>query len=268
MVIDISKCHNCSNCFLSCEDEHVGNDWSPAAKPMPRHGHHWRKIECLERGEGALVDIQYRPGNCMMCENAPCEKAGKGAVVRREDGILLIDPEKAKGRRDLVDVCPYHAIWWNEALQIPQKCTFCAHLLDQGWTETRCSHSCPTGATKFMAVEKDELEDFIRENRLARYLDELGTGPMVFYKNLELFTSSFICGSVVENGECCEDAVVTAENEEGRQFETASNPYGEFRLRGLNDGTYHVTVRSGSAQKDLGRVELNSCAYLGDIEIG
>ncbi len=267
MVIDVAKCHNCNDCFLSCKDEHVGNDWSPVTKPMPRHGHYWRKIECVERGADALVDVQYRPGNCMMCENAPCEKAGRGAVTRREDGILLIDPEKAKGRKDLVDACPYGAIWWNEEYQVPQKCTFCAHLLDQGWTETRCSHSCPTGATKFYAVEKDELEGYIKENHLSRYHDKFGTKPHVFYKNLELVTSSFFCGAVVKDGECCEGAAVTAEDGNGEQFSTTTNPYGEFKLRGLKDGTYKIVIQSGERKKELQAVELRSDQYLGEIEL-
>ena len=32
---------------------------------------------------------------------------------------MLIDPVKAKGRKDLVDTCPYGHIWWNEEYQVP-----------------------------------------------------------------------------------------------------------------------------------------------------
>ena len=52
---------------------------------------------------------------------------------KRDDGIVLIDPVKAKGRQDLVDACPYGHIWWNEELKVPQAWPFDAHLLDQGW---------------------------------------------------------------------------------------------------------------------------------------
>ncbi len=49
-----------------------------------------------------------------------------------------------------MEACPYeNVIYFNDDLNIAQKCTFCAHLLDQGWTETRCSDACPTGAFTF-----------------------------------------------------------------------------------------------------------------------
>ena len=27
MVVDVALCHDCNNCFLSCKDEYVGNDF-------------------------------------------------------------------------------------------------------------------------------------------------------------------------------------------------------------------------------------------------
>ncbi len=267
MILDVAKCHNCNNCFLACEDEHVGNDWSPVAAPMPRHGHYWRKIECRERGEYPLVDIQYRPTNCMMCENAPCIAAGGGAVTRREDGIVLIDPEKAKGKKELPDACPYHAIWWNEELEIPQKCTFCAHLLDQGATETRCAMSCPTGATRFGIIEEEELAERIASGELVRYKDELGTKPMVFYKNLNLFDDALICGSVILDGECCEGAKITAVNEDGEEYTARTNPYGDFRIYGAKEGNYQVKISCKDRACVVENVTVKDSAYLGEIAL-
>ena len=61
-----------------------------------------------------MIDIAYVPTMCNHCDDAPCVAKGGGAVKKRDDGIVLIDPEKAKGRKDLVDACPYGHIWWNE----------------------------------------------------------------------------------------------------------------------------------------------------------
>ena len=120
MIIDVSKCHGCHNCFLACKDEHVGNTWAPVSMPQPRHGQRWRNILLNERGQYPLIDPVCMPVNCMMCENAPCVKAGNGAIYRRDDGLVLIDNDKAVGRKDLVGACPYHAIWWNEELKAPR----------------------------------------------------------------------------------------------------------------------------------------------------
>lgn len=267
MIIDVAKCHNCNNCFMSCKDEHVGNDWGDISAPMPRHGQKWRDIECLERGQYPLIDVQYRPHNCMMCENAACIAAGNGAVYRREDGIVLIDREKAKGRRDIVDACPYGSIWWNEDLQLPQKCSFCAHLLDSGWTETRCSQVCPTGATSFRCVEESELDELIRSEGLERYRDELGTKPMVFYKNLYRFTKHFISGSLIADGECCECAEVTATDVSGNTFSVLSNAYGDFKIDGLEPGKYDVAVSFDGHELSKSDIALENSVYLGEITI-
>ena len=45
-------------------------------------------------------------------------------MKKRDDGIVIFDPEKSKGQRQLVDACPHGAVWWNEEKQIPQIWTF------------------------------------------------------------------------------------------------------------------------------------------------
>ena len=74
------------------------------------------------------------------------KKSQDAAVYQRPDGIVLIDPEKAKDRKEIVDTCPYGAIWWNQETATPQKCTFCVHLLEDGWQQPRCVQACPTDA--------------------------------------------------------------------------------------------------------------------------
>jgi Fe-S-cluster-containing dehydrogenase component len=65
------------------------------------------------------------------------------------DGIVIIDPVKAKGQKAIVNSCPYRVIFWNAELEIPQKCTLCAHRLDEGEKQPRCVEACPTGALVF-----------------------------------------------------------------------------------------------------------------------
>jgi Fe-S-cluster-containing dehydrogenase component len=147
MIIDVSRCNGCYNCFLACRDEFCGNDYAGYSAAQPYSGQFWIRIIEKERGQYPKVKVAYTPIPCMQCENAPCiDAALNGAVYHRADGILIIDPEKAKGQKQMVDACPYRVIYWNEEKSIPQKCTFCAHLLDQGWREPRCVEVCPTKA--------------------------------------------------------------------------------------------------------------------------
>ncbi len=104
LIIDIAKCHDCNNCFLACKDEFVENDWSPYSVPQPAQGHKWVNIMRRERGQYPRVDVAYRPTPCMHCDNADCVKAAEDtAVYQREDGIVIIDPVKAKGQKAIVD---------------------------------------------------------------------------------------------------------------------------------------------------------------------
>ena len=116
---------------------------------------------------------------------------------KRDDGIVLIDPDKAKGRKDLVEACPYGHIWWNDEHQVPQIWPFDAHLIDQGWDKTRGHLSCPTGAMRAIKVEDDEMAQMVREQGLEVMRPELGTKPRVYYRNLWRYTKCFIGGTIV-----------------------------------------------------------------------
>ncbi|MEJ2709621.1 MAG: 4Fe-4S binding protein, partial [Anaerolineales bacterium] len=150
-VVDTSMCNGCYSCQIACKDEHCGNDWSPYAKPQPDTGQFWLKMHEKVRGNVPHVKMSYMAVMCQHCENAPCLAAcgAEGAMYRRDDGLIIIDPKKCNGCKNCVDVCPYGAIYMNTSLNIAQKCTGCAHLLDRGWEEPRCVDACPTGALKF-----------------------------------------------------------------------------------------------------------------------
>ena len=57
----------------------------------------------------------------MHCEDPKCGRVAPDAVDVRDDGLVIIDPERAVGRRELVDACPYGAVFYNEELDVPQK---------------------------------------------------------------------------------------------------------------------------------------------------
>ena len=134
-VIDTTVCNGCYNCQIVCKDEHVGNDWSPIAKPQPEIGQFWLHLEEKVRGTVPKVKVAYRPHICMHCDDAPCIEACpiEGAAYKREDGLVILDTQKCTGCRLCVAACPYDAIFFNEDLNLAQKCTGCA----------LCGEMCP-----------------------------------------------------------------------------------------------------------------------------
>ena len=274
MIIDIEKCEDCNNCFLSCKDEYVGNDWPGYAASQPLHGQRWMNIMRKERGQYPLIDVAYRPTPCMHCDNAPCIKAAKdGAVYKRDDGIVIIDPVKAKGQEAIVNACPYKAIWWNEEKAIPQKCTLCAHLLDQGWEKPRCVQACPTGALSLVKTEDQEMAEIVKRGNLERLLDDKGTLPRVWYGNLYRFEKCFITGSVAFEHEgitdCAEGAFVELIKDQQEIKETITDNYGDFKFDGLdeNSGVYTLKFRYRDYEEKIVNVDLKSSLNVGVIRI-
>jgi Fe-S-cluster-containing dehydrogenase component len=250
MIIDVARCEDCNNCFLSCKDEHVGNDWKGVAAPQPLHGQRWMNIMRRERGQYPLIDVSYRPTPCMHCDNAPCIRAAEnGAVYKRADGIVIIDPVKSAGQRAILKACPYGAVWWNDEKGIPQKCTLCAHLLDQGWEKTRCVQACPTGALSLIRAGDEEMAETASRDGLKRLNDDRGTGPRVWYKNLYRFERAFIAGSVAfeHDGirDCAQGAHVMLIKDAVMIGETDTDTYGDYRFDNLEEesGAYTLRIR-------------------------
>ena len=265
MIVDPNiKCNGCFNCQIACKDEHVDNDWSPYARPQPDMGQFWMRVELLERGTFPKVKVAYTPIRCMHCEEPKCMKAATGgAVYKRGDGIVIIDPEKSKGQKQLVDACPYGCIYWNEELDIPQKCTLCAHLLDEGLIkEPRCVEACPTGVLTF--GEYNELKDLIIERKAEVLHPEYGTKPSVYYIGLP---KTFVAGTVVfgDTDECAEDVNVVLTGQ-GKPERAMTNNYGDFEFEGI-DKEKELIVKieyPGYAPVEF-NVQTKTDVYLGNI---
>ena len=272
LIIDVEKCEDCNNCFLACKDEHVDNDWPGYAVSQPRHGHRWMNIMRKERGQYPIIDVAYLPILCMHCDVAPCIKAAKaGAVYKRDDGIVIIDSEKARGQEDIVKACPYDAIWWNEEKNVPQKCTFCAHLLDDGWKEPRCVQACPTGAIRVVRTKTRHMKATVASENLQVLYPQYNTNPRVYYRNLYRFTRCFIGGSVAyEKGgisDCAEGAKVALRRGSEKVSEVLTDNFGDFRFDNLeeNRGKYSLEIFFMDYEKKILEVDLKTSLSLETI---
>jgi len=275
MIIDVSRCDNCRNCFLATKDEHIGNDFAGYAAAQPPTRHSWVDIRRKERGSWPIIEANFMPVMCNHCDKAPCMEAAKdGAIRKREDGIVIIDPEKSKGQKAIVDACPYGAVYWNEQKQIPQAWIFDAHLLDSGWKKTRVEQVCPTDVFKSVKVEDEEMQRIREEQGLEVLQPELGTQPRVYYRNLHLVTGCFVSGSVIvmiDGTEECANGAEVVLNQNGAEIaRTTTDTFGEFKIDKLKkqSGRYELRVNLGLSEVapkifDLGDDSL----YLGKLQL-
>jgi len=265
MLIDVSKCNGCHNCQIACKDEHVGNDWTPYAKPQPLTGHFWTRVIDITRGTVPKVKVSYMHSLCQHCDDAPCiTVCPQKAIYKREDGIVIIDPGRCAGNKRCKDACPYGVIYFNRDLNISQKCTFCAHLLDKGWKEPRCVDVCPTGALRF--DNEDKLGDLLEGAEIL--LPESKTKPRVYYKGIP---RKFIAGALYdsEREECLEGAKITlTDRTTGEKSSTVSDDFGDFWVEGLGVGTFSLIIeKEGYQTKEIPAISTEMDVNLGDIEL-
>jgi len=271
MVIDISRCTGCYCCFTACKDEYWDNDYPPYSAAQPKHGQFWMNLEDKERGTYPYVKVAYMPVLCMNCDDAPCLKAAKdGALYKRPDGVVIIDPQKAVGQRQIVDSCPYGVIYWNEEKQLPQKCTFCAHRLEEGKIP-KCVQVCPSQALIFGDLDdpKSEVSKLLESGKAEVFHPEHNAKNNVYYIDLHKMTKCFIAGAVIygDVDECAEGVTVTLIDPSGKSVETKTNTYGNFEFDGLKVGKYSVELEcAGYAPKKID-VDLKTDSYLGDITL-
>lgn len=262
-VIDVAKCIGCYNCQIACKDEHCGNGWMPYARPQPDIGQFWVKVTEHVRGTIPQVKCTFVTQLCMHCADAPCiTVCPNKAIVRRDDGLVWIDPAKCGGHRQCVDACPYGAIYYNRELDIAQKCTGCAHLLDRGWPvkEPRCVDACFFGALRFgdEANFKDEIAK-------AEFLHpEYGLKPRVYYLNLP---KRFIAGTVYDPStkEVVIGATCTLSGDGSATAKT--DAFGDFWLEGLKVGTYSLKIDGAGKSKTISNISTEKDVSLGDIPL-
>ncbi|HVW52154.1 MAG TPA: 4Fe-4S dicluster domain-containing protein [Trinickia sp.] len=272
LIVHVGRCENCQNCVIAARDEHVGNDFPGYAAPAASSAE--SPIRILRRVQGAahMVETTYLPVMCNHCDDAPCMRVGGDAIRKRADGIVIIDPEKARGRKEIVKACPYKAIVWNEQLQLPQIWIFDAHLLDQGWPHPRCQQSCPTEVFEAVNLDDASMAEKARQDGLRVLQPNFGTKPRVWYSGLERWDTCFIAGTVSaqvgEVIECVAGAAVTLHVGERIVAETVSDAFGDFRFGGLakGSGVFRVEIRHAYGEASR-QCELGESVYVGEIRL-
>ena len=265
--IDTTKCTGCEACVVACKSEYVDNDWTPYSLPQP-FGQFWMNLhEDRKRAGSGKFRSTNLPFLCNHCANPPCQAAAlNGAIYTRTrwfgDHRPCVVSWTATNRRCM----PIRRDILKQTLNIPQKCTGCAHIVDngvpQGITEPRCVAACPTGAITW--GDYATLQPAIAAAGALPLHPEYGAEPMVFYNALP---QKFVAGSLFNHAT---DLVVTGATVTatplggGTTLTTTSDLYGDFWFDGLPaNATFMVTV------KNSGMLTRTMLAYTGtDVDLG
>jgi len=266
MIINLNECTGCALCQIACKDEHVGNSYLPWTKPQPDTGHFWIKVNPIERGQIPKVKVTYVPLLCVHCDNAPCMKAcPEGAISKRDDGTVWINPNTCNGSRLCQDACPYDVIYFNEELNIAQKCTWCMHLTEKGGIP-RCVDVCPRDALIFGDEDSPILKELKSKAEILN--PEYEAKPRTYYIGLP---KPFVAGTVIDHttNEVNIGVKVTAIdlfNDE--QHAVFTDEFGDFQIKDLKrDHKYAVSVEKDNYEKRTIVITADKDRNLGDIHL-
>lgn len=209
MVIDLTRCKNLKKCQNACNHAHqvnTGQNWIKvlSMKDGDHTAPYWQPTTCMHCDEPPCVKV------------CPVD-----ATFKRQDGIVLIDSDRCIGCRFCMAACPYstRVFNWSEPKQpdesenqvhhtnvvagqhyscetsVPQKkgtvgkCDFCPDMVRKGELP-HCVSACPNGVFMFGDMNEDSVtngaetfrfSELIRDKAGYRLMEDLGTGPGVYY---------------------------------------------------------------------------------------
>jgi Fe-S-cluster-containing dehydrogenase component/formate-dependent nitrite reductase membrane component NrfD len=175
-VIDHSRCIGCHACTVACKSE---ND-VPLGKART-----W--VKYTERGTFPDVRRSFAVLRCNQCTDAPCVAiCPVGALEKRPDGIVDVDPAACIGCKACMQGCPYDALYLSERSGTAEKCHFCLHRTEIGLAPA-CAVVCPTEA--IVPGDFHDASSIVSRLRAAHDLTvrkpEAGTRPNVHYREVD-----------------------------------------------------------------------------------
>ncbi|HDZ23341.1 MAG TPA: 4Fe-4S ferredoxin, partial [Desulfobacteraceae bacterium] len=116
---------------------------------------------------GDKLDFVYRVNTCLHCEEPECVAAcPEEAIVKREDGIVILDEKACVGCGICVDECPYDAISLDSERGVAQKCNLCYTRVDKGLMPACADNVCLAHCIYFGSPAV--IEKVMREKKVSR----------------------------------------------------------------------------------------------------
>lgn len=176
MVIDLRQCVGCQACTSVClVENNVPNEQNRTF------------VTEMEIGEFPHTRKAFLPQLCNHCDEPSCVPVcPTGATFKREDGIVVVDSEVCWGCGYCESACPYDKRFMNHETKVADKCTFCAHRVDNGLLPA-CVETCVGGARIFgdLNDKNSQVSKLVNSFSINVLKKEQGTKPQVFYIGLD-----------------------------------------------------------------------------------
>ena len=154
LIIDDVACWGCMTCEVACKQEHNAPDGV-------------KLISIFEKGLSAVddeSDVIFQSNICRHCDDPACvESCPEGAIVQRDDGIVILNEETCTGCKICLDACPYQAVSFDAQNNVARKCNLCYHRIDNGLIPACADNVCLAHCIYF--GDPDDIQRQIDEKR-------------------------------------------------------------------------------------------------------
>ncbi|MEJ2165299.1 MAG: 4Fe-4S dicluster domain-containing protein [Desulfobacterales bacterium] len=145
ITIDNALCWGCRTCEVACKQENRtarGVNLIAVGEDGPR----WINDQ---------AQFAFQVNLCRHCDQPPCAEACPvEAIVKRSDGVVVMDYDMCTGCQACIQECPYDAIAYDTDRNIAQKCNVCHHRVERGLIPACADNVCPAHCISFEIQEK------------------------------------------------------------------------------------------------------------------
>jgi Fe-S-cluster-containing dehydrogenase component len=177
MVIDQERCIGCEACSIACRIENKTKNFliqvdtqSGGEKDTPK-------------GKFPNLEMNFLPYTCNHCNNPPCvEVCPTDALIKREEGPVILEKELCNGCKACMNACPYNVIIFDADNNIIEKCNFCIHRIEDG-LEPFCVICCEGQALSFgdLNDSNSKISKIISERQVFQLKPEEKTDLSIYY---------------------------------------------------------------------------------------
>ena len=131
--IDHDLCWGCKTCEVACKQENRAPD-------------RVKLISVSEDGPRQIngeLSFIFQVNLCRHCDEPPCVDACPDeAIVKRDDGIVVLGVDQCTGCQSCISVCPYDSIEFDNGEGVARKCNLCHHRIDNGLVPACADNIC------------------------------------------------------------------------------------------------------------------------------
>ena len=195
LVIDLDSCVGCHACAVNCKEWNTSGMSASLPDKDPygskNEGVWFNRIHSFEvTTPDGIAKMVHFPKSCLHCDDAPCVSVCPtgASFKRKEDGIVLVNPDTCIGCKLCSWACPYGAREFDEDEGIMKKCTLCVDKiyntnLPEESRVPACVSACPTGARSFgdLGDPNSKVSKLVKERQGYDLMEEQGCKPVNKY---------------------------------------------------------------------------------------